>query len=214
MHGGNIIHPTAIVEDEVEMGLGNYIGPYCVIYRGTVIGDDNRFENHVSVGSPAEKRGFFGPLCGCGVVIGDHNIVREFVTINAGTRRKTRLGSKCFMLRGSHLSHDTVIEDGVNVSCVAMIGGESYIMTGANLGLGAILHQFSVAGSYSMMGMGAVCTKSLEITPGGVFVGNPAKHIKLNAVGLERNNVTDEALGRETVRWASIRKLNRTESWA
>jgi UDP-N-acetylglucosamine acyltransferase len=210
----NVINPTAVIGERVEIGHGNYIGPYCVIYDNVVIGSNNRFEAHASVGSPAEKRGFFLPGDGQGVLIGDSNIIREFATINAGTRRKTRLGNNCIMLRGSHLSHDTIIEDGVNVSCVAMIGGESYIMTGANLGLGAILHQFSVVGAYAMVGMGAVCTKSLQIMPGGVFVGNPAKFIKRNAIGLERNSVTDELLDRETNRWADIRARNRTESWA
>ena len=208
----NIVHQTAVIGDRVEIGRGNYIGPYCVIYDDVVIGDNNRFENHVSVGSPAEKRGFFGPSDGCGVVIGNGNILREFVTVNAGTRRKTRMGDSCIMLRGSHLSHDTVIEDGANISCVAMIGGESYVMTGANLGLGAILHQFSVVGSYAMIGMGAVCTKTLGIVPGGVFVGNPAKLLKTNTIGLERNNVTD--LAGEMERWANIRNSNRTATWA
>src|SRR5574337_696536 len=112
----SFIHPTAIVEVTAIIGDGNYIGPYCHIYNGTVIGNNNHFEGYVSVGSPAEKHGFFNKYTGWGTIIGDKNIFREFVTINSGTNRHTQAGSNCVMLRGSHLSHDTILEDNVTVS--------------------------------------------------------------------------------------------------
>jgi len=204
----NMIDSTAIIEADVIIGTGNYIGPYCHIYNGTRIGDNNRIEGYSSVGSPAEKRGFFLPEQGCGVVIGNSNIIREFTTINAGSRRVTQMGNHCTMLRGSHLSHDTIFEDNVTLSCTVMVGGESYVMTGANIGLGAVLHQFSVVGSYVMIGMGSVCTKTAQLKPGEIHVGNPARYLRANTIGLQRNLVSEDGLLEEIERWEKIRADN------
>ncbi len=200
----NKIHPTAVISPHAKIGTNNEFGPYCVVESGVEIGDGNRFVGHVSVGLAAEHKDYFDKLGT--VVIGNGNIVREFVTINSSTRGVTRMGNNCVMLRGSHLSHDSVLEDGVTVSCNALIGGESYIMTGANLGLACILHQRQVIGSYSMIGMGTVIPKTAEILPGQIFVGNPARFLRNNAIGLERNGVTEEVLTSEIARFHQLRK--------
>lgn len=191
----NIIHPTAIVEVGVYLGEGNDIGPYCVIYSGTTIGDNNRFESHCSIGSPAEHRDYMREeIMGCGVTIGNNNIFREFVTINRGTTRETVVGNNVIMLRGSHLGHDVIVEDKVTLSCNVLIGGESHIQEGVNCGLGAVVHQYSILGAYSMIGMNSTVTKSTKVIPGEVLMGSPAKCVKENTVGLERNNISDEMI--------------------
>lgn len=205
----NMIDQTAVIYKGAQLGRGNKIGPFCVVYGNAIIGNNNTFQSHVSIGSPAEKSGYFSPPPGSpGTVIGDDNIIREFVTINRGSRRPTKMGDGCLMLRGSHLSHDTILEDNVIVSCACLIGGESHIMTGANLALGSLLHQFSVVGSYAMVGMGAICTKTSVISPGKIYVGGPAKFLKENTVGLERNGITPELLEAEVERWKQIRDTN------
>lgn len=204
----NTIHSTAQIDIGAELGENNYIGPFCHIYSNVKLGNGNHFEGYVSIGSPAEKHGYFKTPITQGVLIGNNNIIREFVTINAGSRRNTIMEDNCLMLRGSHLSHDSILENNVTVSCSVMIGGESHIMTGCNLGLGSLLHQFSVMGSYSMLGMGAVVTKGLKLEPGCIFVGNPAKKLKQNNIGLSRNNITAKMLEAEFQRWEQLKKTN------
>jgi UDP-N-acetylglucosamine acyltransferase len=109
------------------------------------------------------------------------------------------------MLRGSHLSHDSILEDDVTVSCNVLIGGETYVMKGANLALGSIIHQKQTVGSYAMLGMGAIATASMEIMPGKIYVGNPAHFLKVNSVGLERNKITSDLLAKEFERFHRIR---------
>jgi UDP-N-acetylglucosamine acyltransferase len=191
----NYIHPTALVESTVELGEGNYIGPFCYITGDTKIGNNNRFEAYCSIGTAAEHREYFTSVHGK-TVIGDSNTFREFVTINAGTESTTTLGNSVIMLRASHIGHDSTVEDRVTLSCNVLIGGHSYIMEGVNFGLGSICHQFSKVGAYSMVGMGSVITKTSKIEPGGVYVGSPAKYLKQNAVGLERNNIDDNSLSK------------------
>ena len=187
----NNIHPTAIIGPNVILGNNNYIGPYCYIVGNTVIGDNNRFEAYCSIGTPAECIGYLDNFEG-ETIIGNNNVFREFITINNGTTKKTIVRDNVIALRNSHIGHDAVIENNVNLSCNSIIGGYSYIMEGTNFGLGSICHQLLKIGAYSMIGMGTVITKATEIKPGGVYVGVPARFLKNNDFGLKKNNISEE----------------------
>ena len=110
----NEIHPTAIIEDTVKLGTGNKIGAYCVIAGDTVIGNNNHFVSHCSIGQEAEHKSFFGK--GGKTLIGDDNRFSEFVTIHRGTKRETSIGRNNIFLRGSHLGHDSIVQDNITIS--------------------------------------------------------------------------------------------------
>lgn len=201
----NFIHPTSIIDNGVQLGENNYIGPYCYITGNTIIGDNNRLEAYCSIGTPPEHRDYFNesPFP---VIIGNKNTIREFVTINAGTIRNTILENNITMLRNSHVGHDSIIECKVNLSCNVIIGGHSNLMEGVNMGLGSICHQFSVLGAYSMIGMGGIVTKSSDIHPGEIYVGNPVKFLKENKIGLSRNNIDNNKLNELVNKYFTIKK--------
>lgn len=207
IHPTNRVHPTALIDEEAVIGENNTFGPFCYIGPNVIIGNNNSFVGHVSVGTAAEHRDYF--YTHGKVVIGNDNMIREFVTINSSTFGITRIGNNCVMLRGSHLSHDSILEDGVNVSCNVLIGGESYVMKGANLGLGAIIHQRQVIGSYAMLGMGAVVTKRAVIEVGNIYVGNPSKLLGPNKIGLERAGVSLVHLNEEMQRFIELKNFQR-----
>jgi UDP-N-acetylglucosamine acyltransferase len=196
----NQIDPTAIIGPHVELGRGNYIGPYCVITGLTKIGNNNRFEAFVSVGTPPEHREHFAGE-GHGVVIGSACVFREYVTVNSGSERPTRIGHKVVMLRGSHIGHDSQVGDLVNLSCNVLIGGHTQIGEGANFGLGSMCHQHSVIGAFAMIGMNSVVTKNCSVQPGNTYVGTPARFLSANTIGLERGGVTQEELAAFTMDW-------------
>lgn len=187
----NVIHPTSIVEPGVIMGIGNYVGPFCYIKTGTVIGNSNRFEAYCSIGTCPEHRDYFTESVHP-VEIGDNNVFREFVTINAGTVRNTIVKNNVTMLRGSHVGHDSEVWDKVILSCNVLVGGHSTVLEGANMGLGSICHQYSTIGPYSMVGMGGVVVKNSFILPGKIYAGIPVKLIKDNTVGLQRSGLSKE----------------------
>jgi UDP-N-acetylglucosamine acyltransferase len=189
----NFIHETALLGEGVKLGKGNHIGPYCIIQGETTIGDNNRLEAFVSIGTPAEHRDYFKQEFNK-VIIGNNNIFREWHTTNSGTTRTTTIGNNCIFLRGSHVGHDSIVEDKVTLSCNVLVGGESYIMTGANMGLGSVCHQRSVIGAQSMLGMNAVVTRTSRIAPGHIYAGSPARILRKNQVGLNRHGITDEML--------------------
>lgn len=189
----NQIHSTAVIEPGVALGDNNYIGAYAVIKGNTIIGSGNRIEGSCSIGAPAEHREYFFNDGGS-TVIGDNNVIREYVTINAGTKEKTKIGNKCVLQRGCYIGHDCVLENGVTLSSNVLVGGHCYIMIGANFGLGSMCHQFSVIGGYSMIGMGTTILKRTMVRPGFVYVGSPAKVLKKNEIGLERSGLTSDDL--------------------
>ena len=184
----NLIHPTAIIDPKAELGINNFIGPFCYIGPDVIIGDENRIEAYVSIGTAAEHRNYFREPPGP-VRIGSNCVIREFVTINGGTVSVTRLGDSVVMLRGSHVGHDATIRNKANLSCNVLVGGHSIIGEGANLGLSAAVHQFRSVGAFAMVGMNSTVTRN--VPPFVVAFGSPCEGQKVNRVGLQRSGLPD-----------------------
>jgi len=182
----NFIHPTAIVGSNVVLGKNNYIGANCYIVGNVTIGDNNHFEAFCSIGTFPEHKTFFNDKKMKGVVIGNDNVLREFVTINSGCLRDTTLESNIWLQKGSYVGHDSEILNGTTLSINAVIGGHCLLGRDVNLGIGAMCHQFSVIGSGSMIGMGAIVTKTSQIKPLGTYIGNPCRYLKDNHYRLSR----------------------------
>ncbi|MCE3010086.1 MAG: hypothetical protein LW875_05695 [Proteobacteria bacterium] len=185
----NSIHPTCVIDPKAKIGTGNHFGPYCVVGPDVVIGNNNRFEAMVCIGlAPQHKSFWLGKYKG--VKIGDNNIIRERVSIDAGTTQDTVIGNGVSLLIGVYVSHDTIIENDATLSNNVMVGGHSIIFKGANLGFGVMVHQYSRIGHFSMIGMGTVVTKSSKILPCRTYVGAPARELKMNAYAIKRNNLS------------------------
>jgi UDP-N-acetylglucosamine acyltransferase len=195
----NQIHPTAVIGPEVKIGTGNTVGPYAVILGNTEIGNDNWVGPHVVIGTPGEMRGGDHPVLWDGsgndatVRIGDRNIIREFTTVQSGAIVGTKIGDDCYIMTKSHIPHDGVLGNGVTISCSVMIGGHSTVLDGANVGLGAVVHQRLVIGERAMVGMGSVVTKN--IPPYATAFGNPAVVRNANKVGMERAGFSADLIG-------------------
>ncbi|HEX7661586.1 MAG TPA: UDP-N-acetylglucosamine acyltransferase [Pseudonocardiaceae bacterium] len=186
----NRIHPTAIIGEGVELGEDNIVGPYAVIVGPSRIGDRNWIGPHVTIGTPAEDRdaphpaAWEGELAGEGVAIGDDNRLREYVSIHQGTRRTTRLGSRCYLLQNSHISHDGIVEDEVTLAHSVQLGGHTHVWSYANLGMNAVVHQHGRVGPGAMVGMGSAVRREAEAFM--VSVGSPVRTVRINTVGLRR----------------------------
>lgn len=185
----NYIHPTAIVEPSVKLGQNNHIGAFCYITGDTTIGDNNRFEAYCSIGTPPEHKHYYGKETK-GVVIGNNNVFREFITINSGCTQHTTIENNTWILKGAYIGHDSLIENDALLSSGVLLGGYCIVGKNANLGLGAICHQGTIIGGGAMLGMGAIITKKKAVLPLSVYVGNPAKFLKLNTYKLKQ--LTDE----------------------
>lgn len=196
----NQIHPTAIIDPSVQLGSDNKIGPYAVISGDTTIGDGNWIGPHVVIGTPAQMRNGPHPitwandLSSASIRIGNGNIFREFVTVHPGTITTTNIANDCYFMTQAHVPHDAQIEDAVTLSNSVQIGGHTIVQKGANIGLGSVVHQRSLIGSYAMIGMGSVVTKA--ILPFGMAYGSPARIRGGNVIGMKRAKVDDELISK------------------
>jgi UDP-N-acetylglucosamine acyltransferase len=170
----NTIHPTAIIYDNVTIGDNNYIGAYSVI------------------GSPAEYKGMLDG--NGGVIIGNDNRITEFAVINSGTSDTTKIGDNNFFMRNLHVGHDCTIGDNNTTSAGVCLGGFVTLNNGITLGMGSIVHQTVEVPSGVMLGMGCVVTKKTELRAWFVFVGNPARQLKFNQIGYDRENPTKKSV--------------------
>jgi UDP-N-acetylglucosamine acyltransferase len=155
----NIIHPTAVIGDNVILGDNNFIGPYCVI------------------GEKAEHKKYWDQPIGK-VIIGNNNIITGLVTIDAGTETDTMIENDCFIMKHAHIGHDCKILSRVTISCGAKIGGHSIIGESSNIGLNAVLHQFSVIRKGCMIGASAFFKGESEVET--KYAGVPARKLGLN----------------------------------
>lgn len=183
----NKIHPTAVIHPTAKIGDDNYIGAFCVIGPHAVIGSGNRFECHVSVSAPPEHRECFHTDDHKGIVIGDRNVFREYVTLNGGWKRPTVIKNDTVFLKGGHAGHDAIVEDHANIACNVILAGHVVVQHRANIGLGAVIHQRLVIGAFSMVGMGSTVTR--DVVPFSKTFGSPAINMGVNTVGLRRAGV-------------------------
>jgi UDP-N-acetylglucosamine acyltransferase len=195
----NQIHPTAILVGEVNMGFGNFVGPGCIIHGPIDLGNDNYFGPYSSIGAPPEDDAISiqdhvlmtnGLHVGKGAIsIGNRNIVREFVTISRGETSATEIEDDVYLMTKSHIGHDSKVKSNSKITSLVQIGGYSTIGYGVNIGLSASLHQWSVVGAYSMIGMNSTVTR--DIPPGSLAVGSPARVKGPNVFSLEKVGITD-----------------------
>jgi UDP-N-acetylglucosamine acyltransferase len=208
----NNIHSSAIIGDDVKIGENNTIGPNVVIMgkvtignnnhfgvntmisNNVLIGNDNRLVGLVSIGSLGEmgtKGDVF--LENGNVIIGNNNVIREFVTINSPVRKETTsIGNNCYFMARTHIPHDADIRNNVVMATNSLIGGGTIIYNNAYIGLGSIIHQWTNIGESAMIGLQAAVTK--HVPPFCTITGVPAKILKLNRTGLERRGFSSEVL--------------------
>jgi UDP-N-acetylglucosamine acyltransferase len=197
------IHPTALVDagariagdvdigaysivgPDVTIGAGTRIGPHVVVTGRTTIGARNRVFQFASVGEIPQDRKYGGEPTA--TVIGDENVIREFVTIHAGTaqdRGVTTIGNGNWFLAYTHVAHDCVVGDATTFSNNAQIAGHVTIGDYAVLGAYAGVHQFCRVGAHAMVAAGAIVLQ--DVPPFVTVSGYPAKPAGTNNEGLRR----------------------------
>jgi UDP-N-acetylglucosamine acyltransferase len=178
------IHPTAIIEDNVEIGPDCEIGAYVVIKRYTRLGARNRIYEHAVVGGEPQDVKFRGEQSY--LEIGDDNLIREFCTLHraSGEGETTRIGSRNFFMVGCHVAHNCAIgDDNIFANEVALAGHimiEDHVFLSNNVGA----HQFVRFGRHAMVGGKSKIVQ--DVLPFFTTDGNPAQVCGLNSVGLRR----------------------------
>ena len=164
-----------------------------VIKEHTVIGARCRIFQFAVLGEIPQDLKFAGEVSQ--LVIGDDNTIREFATMHRGTAGGggiTRVGNDNLFMAYTHVAHDCIIGDGVIMSNAATLGGHILVEDRAILGGFVAVHQFSRIGCHSFIGGASAVAR--DVPPYIMAVGNRAKIVGLNLVGLKRRNFSDTSL--------------------
>jgi len=202
------VGPGAVIEGNVEIGAGTAIGPYAIIRSFTRIGENNRIDAHTVIGGEAQHTGYDGSETW--VVIGNDNVMREYVTINRAylPGAETRIGSSCFFMTQAHVGHDSIVGDHVILTNNATLAG--HVEVGRNVIMGgmAAAHQFTRIGPYCMVAGYTPLRK--DALPFSMIGGEPVRHYRLNSIGLKRNGITGERYGALEQAFRALRRGDRS----
>jgi UDP-N-acetylglucosamine acyltransferase len=206
------VHPTAIIDPQAKIHPSCKIGPYCVIGPNVQLGEGCQLVSHVAMEGPSKigaDNGFF-PFSSIGMApqdityageptkleIGDHNEIREFVTINRGTVKGggvTRMGNYNLIMAYAHIAHDCMVGDRVILANAATLGGHVTVEDWAVVGAMCPVHQYVRVGAHSYVGGGTTITK--DVLPFSKTVAARDTHAYgLNAIGLERRGFSKERI--------------------
>lgn len=185
------VGPWTIIGPDVEIGAGTTIASHVVIKGPTVIGEHNHIYQFSSVGEDTPDLKYKGEPTR--LVIGDHNTIREGVTIHRGTiqdRNETTIGNHNLIMAYVHVGHDSVIGNHCILVNNTALAGHVHVGDWAILSGYTLVHQFCHIGMHSFTGMGTAVGKDI---PAYVMVtGNPAEAKSINAEGLRRRGFSTE----------------------
>jgi UDP-N-acetylglucosamine acyltransferase len=211
---GVSVGPFASVGDGVTLGAGTTVGAHASIEGPAVFGEGNRIFAHATLGFEPQDVKYKGEPTG--IVVGDHNIFREFATVHRGTvggHGKTVIGSRNYFMAYTHVAHDNVIgSDCVMANC-AQLAGHVEVGDFVNIGAFTVAHQFARIGSHAFLG--AYTGLRRDALPFCRTDGlMDAKTYGINTIGLRRRGFDDgrvEALQR-AYRLLVRSKLNTTQA--
>jgi len=199
------IHSTACIHPKAKLGKGVSVGPYSVIGEhvsiadGTVIGNSCFIGGRTQIGERCQI--FTGASIGSApqdlkykgeptqVIIGNENIIREYVTINLGTKEtgKTVIGNHNLLMAYTHVAHDCVLADNIVIANAGTLAGHVTIEERVIVGGMTGIHQFSRLGKLAIIGG---CSKVIQdIPPYSMVDGHPTKVYGINSIGLKRADI-------------------------
>jgi UDP-N-acetylglucosamine acyltransferase len=205
------IHPTAIIDSGATIGQGVTIGPYCIIGPRVTIGDHVTLKSHVVI----DGRTTIGahttvhPFASLGgvpqdlkyagedteLIIGTHNTIREYVTMNPGTAggaMKTMVGNHNLFMMAVHVAHDCVVGNHIVMANQATLAGHVTVGDHAIIGGLSAVHQFVRIGAYAIIG--GMSGVESDVIPFGRVKGERAFLAGLNLIGLERGGFTKDQI--------------------
>ena len=206
-----MIHSSSVIDKKAKLGKNVKIGPFCYIgpdvelqqdvelisnvhiEGNTKIGKGTKIFPFASIGTIPQDLKFRGEQNS--VLIGENNMIREYVTINPGTKGGgglTKVGSNCLLMVSSHIAHDCFVGNNVILANNVPLGGHAYIDDNAIIGGNSAVQQFTRVGKSAMIG--GMCGVVRDIIPYGIAHGNRSVLQGLNLIGLRRKNIPNKEI--------------------
>ncbi|MEP6584090.1 MAG: acyl-ACP--UDP-N-acetylglucosamine O-acyltransferase [Ginsengibacter sp.] len=208
------IDPFAVIEEGVVIGEGSHIMSHSVVMRNSILGKFCRIFPGAVIGAIPQDLKFDGEETF--VEIGDSTTIREFVTVNRGTKDKwkTKVGNNCLLMAYCHIAHDCVVGNNAVIANTVQLAGHVEVGEYAILGGMAAAIQFAKIGAHSYIAGG---TEIIKDIPPFIKAGRrPISYVGVNSVGLQRRGFSSEKINGilEIYRNIYTRGLNITQATA
>ena len=200
------VHETAVIGPDVKLADDVEVGPFAVLKGKVRVGAGTKIESHATIGSDAgevilgeENWIFSGASVGgapqdlsykgerSSLVLGNKNVIREFVTLNVGTDKGggvTKLGDGNLIMAYTHLGHDCILKDNIVIVNSCQFAGHVEVDSHAVIGGMSGIAQFCRIGAFAYIGGNSSVNK--DIMPYSIAEGNWAKSRATNKIGLDR----------------------------
>ncbi|MBN1365587.1 MAG: acyl-ACP--UDP-N-acetylglucosamine O-acyltransferase [Syntrophaceae bacterium] len=187
------IGPYAVIGSDVKIGKNTVIGPHTVIDDFTQIGENCHIFQFCSIGAPPQDLKYKGEKTR--VIIGNFNVIREFVTIHRSTTADigtTIMGDHNLIMAYAHVAHNCQLGSNVIMANAATLAGHVLVEDYANISGLTGVHQFCRVGTHCMIGGCSAAVK--DVPPYTIAQGNHAKLFGLNLIGLKRKNFPEKTI--------------------
>jgi UDP-N-acetylglucosamine acyltransferase len=227
-----MIHPSAVISSDAQLGADVEIGPYAVIDGPVVLGDRVRVGPHAhirghtsigagsvvhlgaNVGDTPQDHSYAGATSY--VDIGEGCTIREYVTIHRGADEGSRtvIGNHVLLMGFVHVAHNCIIADHVNVANNSIIAGHIEIGERAFISGAVAMHQFIHIGAYAMVSAQARLPK--DVPPYCILGDGNRIYPQPNVVGLRRAGFDRDQRNaiKDTIRLFFFSDLNRQDALA
>ena len=206
-----MIHSSSVVEKKAKIGNNVKVGPFCYIgpnvelqqdvelisnvhiEGNTKIGKGTKIFPFASIGTMPQDLKFKGESNS--VLIGENNMIREYVTINPGTDGgggKTIIGNNCLFMISSHIAHDCKVGNNVVIANNVPLGGHVTLEDSVVIGGNSAVQQFTRIGRLAMIGGMTGVLK--DVTPFALSIGNRNYLQGLNLIGLRRKKYDNKKI--------------------
>ncbi len=189
-----VIGPYCIIGPNVKMGKGCKVHSHVVIEGWTTIGENNEFYPFSVIGAKPQDLKYKGEKTE--VIIGDHNVIRESVTINLGTVQgisKTEVGSHNLLMAYVHLGHDCVVGNHCIIANSSGLAGHVTLEDYSNVAGMVGIVQHCRVGTYAFVG--GASTIDRDVLPYSIVIGERPCEIKgANIIGLRRKGFKNETI--------------------
>ena len=206
-----MIHSSSVIDKKAKIGAGVRIGPFCYIgpnvelkqnvelisnvhiEGNTVIGKGTKIFPFASIGTMPQDLKYKGESNS--VLIGENNMIREYVTINPGTEGgggKTIIGNNCLFMISSHIAHDCKVGNNVVIANNVPLGGHVTLEDSVVIGGNSAVQQFTRIGRLAMIGGMTGVLK--DVIPFGLSFGNRNYLQGINLIGLRRKKYENKKI--------------------
>ena len=206
-----MIHSSSVIDKKAKIGTGVKIGPFCYIgpnvelkqnvelisnvhiEGNTVIGKGTKIFPFASIGTMPQDLKYKGESNS--VLIGENNMIREYVTINPGTDGgggKTIIGNNCLFMISSHIAHDCRVGNNVVIANNVPLGGHVTLEDSVVIGGNSAVQQFTRIGRLAMIGGMTGVLK--DVIPFGLSFGNRNYLQGINLIGLRRKKYENKKI--------------------